>query len=435
MTRTTDPDIRLLAALADPIRLSIVRQLAACDGHLRLRLHRVLRRLPADGLAPPPRPPRGGRRDVGAARDRGSGTGSRRRRSGGSRASPATSSRATSSRPPTCSGPAAGRLPGTRDRSRSSRSARRASGRTAPGARASAARPRPEPAARPGRSSPALPCAARPPSPTSSDARSLKSGSWPTRTGRCGSPLSARIAASTSRSSGPASPSWRRTSRPSRRAEDLRRLGRAHLRRAHDRVGPRAQAAEQPGEPLGLLPSLPRQRPVGVRPGPGQRDRRHRRGGPGGAQACVGRRSSRVPADDASRTASTRSPMAVGGPPEGRQPGRLVALDRGRVVVAPVERLVDPGEDRADLAGVVADRDRRSRTAGRGTRSPTSSERHDASMPASARTRSVSGLTPRGSVPALRTSKRSPPWWRRSASAMTLRAELPVQTKRTPDRP
>ena len=32
MARTTDPDIRLLAALADPVRLSIVRQLAACDG-------------------------------------------------------------------------------------------------------------------------------------------------------------------------------------------------------------------------------------------------------------------------------------------------------------------------------------------------------------------------------------------------------------------
>ena len=32
MTRTTDPDVRLLAALADPVRLSIVRQLAACDG-------------------------------------------------------------------------------------------------------------------------------------------------------------------------------------------------------------------------------------------------------------------------------------------------------------------------------------------------------------------------------------------------------------------
>ncbi|MEW5992625.1 MAG: metalloregulator ArsR/SmtB family transcription factor [Chloroflexota bacterium] len=37
MARTTDPDVRLLAALADPIRLSIVRQLAgrgpicACD--------------------------------------------------------------------------------------------------------------------------------------------------------------------------------------------------------------------------------------------------------------------------------------------------------------------------------------------------------------------------------------------------------------------
>ena len=32
MERTTDPDVRLLAALADPVRLSIVRQLAACDG-------------------------------------------------------------------------------------------------------------------------------------------------------------------------------------------------------------------------------------------------------------------------------------------------------------------------------------------------------------------------------------------------------------------
>jgi ArsR family transcriptional regulator len=32
VTRTLDPDIKLLAALADPTRLSIVRQLAACDG-------------------------------------------------------------------------------------------------------------------------------------------------------------------------------------------------------------------------------------------------------------------------------------------------------------------------------------------------------------------------------------------------------------------
>jgi ArsR family transcriptional regulator len=30
MTRTTDPDVRLLAALGDPVRLAIVRQLAAC---------------------------------------------------------------------------------------------------------------------------------------------------------------------------------------------------------------------------------------------------------------------------------------------------------------------------------------------------------------------------------------------------------------------
>jgi ArsR family transcriptional regulator len=32
MARTLDPDIKLLTALADPTRLSIVRQLAACDG-------------------------------------------------------------------------------------------------------------------------------------------------------------------------------------------------------------------------------------------------------------------------------------------------------------------------------------------------------------------------------------------------------------------
>jgi len=32
MARSADPDVRLLAALADPIRLSIVRQLAARDG-------------------------------------------------------------------------------------------------------------------------------------------------------------------------------------------------------------------------------------------------------------------------------------------------------------------------------------------------------------------------------------------------------------------
>ena len=32
MARALDPDVQLLAALADPVRLSIVRQLAACDG-------------------------------------------------------------------------------------------------------------------------------------------------------------------------------------------------------------------------------------------------------------------------------------------------------------------------------------------------------------------------------------------------------------------
>lgn len=32
MPRSADPDVQLLAALADPVRLSIVRQLAACAG-------------------------------------------------------------------------------------------------------------------------------------------------------------------------------------------------------------------------------------------------------------------------------------------------------------------------------------------------------------------------------------------------------------------
>jgi ArsR family transcriptional regulator, arsenate/arsenite/antimonite-responsive transcriptional repressor len=32
MPRLIDPDVKLFAALADPVRLSIVRQLAACDG-------------------------------------------------------------------------------------------------------------------------------------------------------------------------------------------------------------------------------------------------------------------------------------------------------------------------------------------------------------------------------------------------------------------
>jgi ArsR family transcriptional regulator len=32
MARILDPDVQLLSAIADPVRLSIVRQLAACDG-------------------------------------------------------------------------------------------------------------------------------------------------------------------------------------------------------------------------------------------------------------------------------------------------------------------------------------------------------------------------------------------------------------------
>ena len=61
-----DPDIRLLTALADPTRLA--HRPPARRGHrdVRLRLHRLLRRRPADRLASPARPARGGDRDVGA---------------------------------------------------------------------------------------------------------------------------------------------------------------------------------------------------------------------------------------------------------------------------------------------------------------------------------------------------------------------------------
>ncbi len=55
----------------------------------------------------------------------------------------------------------------------------------------------------------------------------------------------------------------------------------------------------------------------------------------------------------------------------------------------------------------------------------------DQSIPASASTRIVYGLTPLGSVPAESTAKSGPPICRRSASAIWLRAELPVHTNRT----
>ena len=55
-TTTIDPEIRLLAALADPTRLAIVRQLAAEHRDLRLRFHGGLRRRPAHGVAPPEGP-------------------------------------------------------------------------------------------------------------------------------------------------------------------------------------------------------------------------------------------------------------------------------------------------------------------------------------------------------------------------------------------
>ena len=98
MPKSADPDIRLLAALADPARLAIVRQLAsdgsvcACDFLGRQRP------LAADRLAPPARPARGGPGARGAAGDmdlvpprsgrRGS-AGGDRRRAGRRRARPA----------------------------------------------------------------------------------------------------------------------------------------------------------------------------------------------------------------------------------------------------------------------------------------------------------------------------------------------------------
>ena len=52
MKRQTDPDVLLLQAAADPTRLAIIRQLSDRRRGLRLRVHRLLRREPADGLAP-----------------------------------------------------------------------------------------------------------------------------------------------------------------------------------------------------------------------------------------------------------------------------------------------------------------------------------------------------------------------------------------------
>ena len=56
---------------------------------------------------------------------------------------------------------------------------------------------------------------------------------------------------------------------------------------------------------------------------------------------------------------------------------------------------------------------------------------HDASIPAASSVRIVNGLIPLGSVPALYTSNAAPPCWRNKASAMMLRAELPVHTNST----
>ncbi len=55
-TTNLDPEIRLLAALADPTRLAIVRELAATNETCACDFTATLRRGSAHGLAPPPRP-------------------------------------------------------------------------------------------------------------------------------------------------------------------------------------------------------------------------------------------------------------------------------------------------------------------------------------------------------------------------------------------
>ena len=67
--KPTDPDVRLLAAAADPTRLEILRQLASGDGVCACDFTRLLRRLPADRLAPPQGAPGSWLGPLRAARD------------------------------------------------------------------------------------------------------------------------------------------------------------------------------------------------------------------------------------------------------------------------------------------------------------------------------------------------------------------------------
>ena len=99
MKRQTDPDVLLLQAAADPTRLAILRQLSDCGRGLRLRLHGVLRRQPADRLAPPQGAPRRRLDRRRAARHVDLVLAPARRRSPGSASSPARSARRRCPRP------------------------------------------------------------------------------------------------------------------------------------------------------------------------------------------------------------------------------------------------------------------------------------------------------------------------------------------------
>ena len=115
---------------------------------------------------------------------------------------------------------------------------------------------------------------------------------------------------------------------------------------------------------------------------------------------------------------------------ECRQPLGVGALDLGRVLEAPVERVATAREDGARLTRPVADGDDVVERLAEELLDRLAARR-DQSIPASARTRIVYGFTPLGSVPAEKTSKSEPPSRPRTASAIWLRALLPVQTKRT----
>ena len=69
--RSTDPDIQLLAALADPTRMEILRELAGSPEVCACDLTTCCDVSPADRLAPPQGAPRRGRRALRAAREPG----------------------------------------------------------------------------------------------------------------------------------------------------------------------------------------------------------------------------------------------------------------------------------------------------------------------------------------------------------------------------